>query len=57
MCLASTICPLLLLLWWHRPQVLVLPSLQCRGYGRALVAAAYTLARERDAVDLTVGVR
>ena len=35
-------------------QVLVLPTLQRCGYGRALVAAAYHLARERDAIDLTV---
>jgi GNAT superfamily N-acetyltransferase len=35
-------------------QVLVMPTLQRHGYGRALVAAAYSLAKERDAIDLTV---
>jgi len=35
-------------------QVLVLPTLQRCGYGRALIAAAYHLARQRDAIDLTV---
>jgi GNAT superfamily N-acetyltransferase len=44
----------------HRPrvaQVLVLPPLQGGGYGKALVAAAYHLARERYAIDLTVSRR
>ena len=35
-------------------QVLVLPPLQRCGYGRALVAAAYNVAQQRDAIDLTV---
>lgn len=33
-----------------------MPTLQGRGYGRALVAAAYHLAAQRDAIDLTVRV-
>jgi GNAT superfamily N-acetyltransferase len=54
MCMPVIHRPLLLWLSSRLLQVLVLPNLQCRGYGRALVAAAYALARERDAVDLTV---
>lgn len=32
----------------------MLPHLQGCGYGRALIAAAYDLALQRDAIDLTV---
>lgn len=35
-------------------QVLVLPPVQGCGYGKALIQAAYFLARQRAAVDLTV---
>jgi histone acetyltransferase 1 len=35
-------------------QVLVLPPYQGAGVGKALLGAAYRLARERDAIDLTV---
>ena len=35
-------------------QVLVLPPYQGAGVGKRLLRAAYALARERDAIDLTV---
>jgi GNAT superfamily N-acetyltransferase len=37
-------------------QVLVLPPVQGCGYGKALIQAAYFLARQREAVDLTVSL-
>ena len=36
-------------------QVLVVPPYQGAGIGKALLLAAYQLAKERDAVDLTFG--